>query len=92
MYGYDAIGSYDKLTYGVQGSGSELGAPILDNQFVGHNYLVKTLPEDVATVTDAAKDILNSIAERDIYTGDGVELVLVDHTGVHVRREAIRRD
>lgn len=31
VYGYDAIGSYDKLTYGVQGSGSELGAPILDN-------------------------------------------------------------
>ena len=31
VYGYDAIGSYDKLTYGVQGSGSQLGAPILDN-------------------------------------------------------------
>lgn len=31
IYGYDAIGSYDKLTYGVQGSGSQLGAPILDN-------------------------------------------------------------
>lgn len=43
VYGYDAIGSYDKLTYGVQGSGSELGAPILDNQFVGHNFLVKQL-------------------------------------------------
>ena len=47
VYGYDAIGSYDKLTYGVQGSGSELGAPILDNQFIGHNYLVKTLADDV---------------------------------------------
>ena len=22
VYGYDAVGSYDKLTYGVQGSGS----------------------------------------------------------------------
>lgn len=31
VYGYDAIGSFDKLTYGVQGSGSQLGAPILDN-------------------------------------------------------------
>lgn len=41
VYGYDAIGSYDKLSYGVQGSGSELGIPILDNQFIGHNYLVK---------------------------------------------------
>jgi 20S proteasome subunit beta 6 len=92
VYGYDAIGSYDKLTYGVQGSGSELGAPILDNQFIGHNYLVKTLADDVQQVIDSAKDIINSIAERDIYTGDGIELVLVDHTGVHVTREKVRRD
>ena len=31
VYGYDAIGSWDSLTYGVQGSGSQLGAPVLDN-------------------------------------------------------------
>lgn len=31
VYGYDAVGSYDKVTYGVQGSGVSLGAPILDN-------------------------------------------------------------
>jgi 20S proteasome subunit beta 6 len=92
VYGYDAIGSYDKLTYGVQGSGSELGAPILDNQFVGHNYLVKTLADDVQTVEDTAKDIINSIAERDIYTGDQVEIVTVDARGVTFKREAIRRD
>jgi 20S proteasome subunit beta 6 len=92
VYGYDAIGSFDKLTYGVQGSGSELGAPILDNQFVGHNFLVKTLAQDVNEVEETAKDIINSIAERDIYTGDGVEIVLVDASGVRVKREAIRRD
>ena len=41
MYGYDAIGSYDCLTYGVQGSGTEMGAPLLDNQFIGHNHIIK---------------------------------------------------
>jgi 20S proteasome subunit beta 6 len=92
VYGYDAIGSFDKLTYGVQGSGSELGAPILDNQFIGHNFLVKQLAQNVNEVEETAKDIINSIAERDIYTGDGIELVLVDATGVRVKREAIRRD
>lgn len=92
VYGYDAIGSYDKLTYGVQGSGSELGAPILDNQFYGHNYLVKRVADDVREVEETAKDIINSIAERDIYTGDGVEIVIVDPRGVTVKREAIRRD
>ena len=92
VYGYDAIGSYDKLTYGVQGSGSELGAPILDNQFVGHNFLVKKLAQNIQEVEDTAKDIINSIAERDIYTGDQVELVIIDRNGVRVKREAIRRD
>ena len=92
VYGYDAIGSYDKLTYGVQGSGSELGSPILDNQFVGHNFLVKQVAPDVRVAEDTAKDIINSIAERDIYTGDQVEIVIVDRNGVHVKREAIRRD
>jgi 20S proteasome alpha/beta subunit len=41
---------------------------------------------------ETAKDIINSIAERDIYTGDQVEIVIVDRNGVHVKREAIRRD
>ena len=43
-------------------------------------------------VEDAAKDIINSIAERDIYTGDGVEVVYIEKTGVTVKREKVRRD
>ncbi len=92
VYGYDAIGSYDKLTYGVQGSGSQLGAPILDNQFIGHNHLVKALPISLQEVEETGKDIINSIAERDIYTGDGVEIVIIDKNGVRVKREPVRRD
>ena len=92
IYGYDAIGSYDKLTYGAQGSGQKLGSPILDNQFVGHNFKVKILPESQEEVENTAKDVINSIAERDIYTGDGVEITTVDKNGVRVKREAIRRD
>lgn len=92
VFGYDAVGSYDKLTYGVQGSGSQLGAPILDNQFVGHNFMVKVLPDSQEEVEVTAKDILNSIAERDIYTGDNIEVVTVDSTGVRFKREAMRRD
>ena len=92
VYGYDAVGSYDMVTYGVQGSGSQLGAPILDNQFVGHNFKVKVLPESQQEVENTAKDIINSIAERDIYTGDFVEVVTVDTNGVRFLREPIRRD
>ena len=92
IYGYDAVGSYDTLTYGAQGSGVQLGIPILDNQFIGHNFKVKVLPESQEEVENTAKDIINSIAERDIYTGDNVELVTVDATGVKTKREPVRRD
>ena len=92
VFGYDAVGSYDKLTYGAQGSGVQLGCPILDNQFVGHNFLVKELPASQEEVENTARDIIHSIAERDIYTGDGIEMITVDKTGVRVKREPVRRD
>lgn len=92
IYGYDAIGSYSTLSYGVQGSGSEMGAPLLDNQFVGHNMMEKKLAQSEQDVEEAAKDIINSIAERDIYTGDNVELVMIKASGIKTVREPIRRD
>ena len=45
VYGYDAVGSYGSEGYGAQGSGNSMGMTVLDNQFVGHNHIVKELPE-----------------------------------------------
>ena len=53
---------------------------------------MKTLPLDLAAVEETGKDIIHSIAERDIYTGDGVEIVIVDKNGIRYKREAVRRD
>lgn len=53
---------------------------------------MKQLPVSQQEVENTAKDILNSIAERDIYTGDGIELVTVDRNGVRFSRTALRRD
>tara|TARA_B110000285_G_C14954044_1_gene528264 strand:+ start:370 stop:924 length:555 start_codon:yes stop_codon:yes gene_type:complete len=92
VYGYDAIGSYDTVSYGCQGSGQYMGAPLLDNQFVGHNHLVRKLAQSLPESVDAAKDIINSIAERDIYTGGQVEIVVVSKAGISYKREQIRRD
>jgi 20S proteasome alpha/beta subunit len=69
-----------------------MASPLLDNQFVGHNHLIKKLAENKQNAEDAAKDMINSIAERDIYTGDGVEICFVETTGVTYKKEAVRRD
>jgi 20S proteasome alpha/beta subunit len=48
--------------------------------------------QPIDEVENIAKDIINSIAERDIYTGDQVELIRIEKTGITSKREAIRRD
>jgi len=92
VMGYDAVGSFDKINYGGQGSGQSMAMTVLDSQFFGHNFLVKQVPEDQEEVEAVAKDIINGVAERDIYTGDMVEICTVDKSGVRYTREDIRRD
>lgn len=92
VYGYDAIGSYDKIIIGVQGTGKELGCPVLDNQFKGHNNLNPKLAGDRQSAEDAAKDAIHSIAERDIYTGGNVEVIMIDKNGIQTKREPVRKD
>ena len=50
------------------------------------------LPTSQQETEDTGKDIINSIAERDIYTGDQCEIVFVDAAGVRYKREPVRRD
>ena len=92
VYGYDAVGSFDTVTSGAQGSGSQLVTPVLDNQFKGHNNRDPVLPKDVNEVEKTLKDVINSAAERDIYTGDQVEMVIISKQGVRRYKEPIRRD
>lgn len=54
--------------------------------------MIKKLPTSQEEVQNTARDILNSIAERDIYTGDGVEMITVDSTGVKIQNFPLRRD
>mgnify|MGYP001588540487 FL=1 len=50
------------------------------------------LPTSLQEVEETGKDIINSIAESDIFTGDQVEVVIIDKNGIRTKREAIRRD
>ena len=92
IYGYDAIGSYDRVNCGAMGSGSELVVPILDNQVKDHNVLEPEPPTDAEHVENLLRDAMHAATERDIYTGDFLEVVTIDKDGVRVEKEQMRRD
>ncbi|KAI3437592.1 hypothetical protein D9Q98_000045 [Chlorella vulgaris] len=97
VYTYDAIGSYERVGYGVQGSGKELIQPVLDNQLKAASPLVlpqqqwlSSLPLDQAV--DLVKGAFVSAGERDIYTGDDVEILIITKDGVRVDSLGLKRD
>ena len=97
VFTYDAVGSYERTGYGCQGSGKDLMQPVLDNQLKAASPLV--LPPR-PTVTDLAledaldlvKDAFAAATERDIYTGDAAEIIIMKKDGVTREHLDLRKD
>lgn len=78
LYGYDPVGTIEDLKYDTNGTGSAYAGPLLDSIFgtVHRN----TIPFPEVSIDDAKntiKDAISSVAERDIYTGDYLELATI---------------
>mmetsp|Transcript_45654 Transcript_45654/g.105466 ORF Transcript_45654/g.105466 Transcript_45654/m.105466 type:complete len:220 (+) Transcript_45654:91-750(+) len=81
-YHYDAIGSYERVPYTTSGSGSALVMSVLDCQLAKLNQTVP-LPElTKQQVVEVCKDVLSSVGERDIFTGDSGEIFIIDAAGI----------
>lgn len=86
-YGYDAVGSYDEAPYGAQGSGNQLITPVFDN-IIARN---PNLPE--ADAVRLVLETMNGTANRDIFTGDKVEIMILRADGTFtVQEEELRSD
>lgn len=92
VYNYDAIGSVDSVAYSSQGSGQKLIQSVLDNQLLQQNQLIKKDNISKEDVINLAKDVITSTAERDIYTGDAAEILIIDKSGFHISRFELRKD
>lgn len=93
VYGYDAIGSFERLKQGAQGSGRSLVQSILDNQVSQTNQLIPT--NSAGTVDDLktiCKDAISSACERDIYTGDSATICVITSEGVRFDKMELRKD
>merc|ERR1719359_2230389 len=78
VYHYDAIGSFERVPYTTSGSGSALVMSVLDNKIQKDNQTIKGSPLSKVDIIEICRDIFSSVGERDIFTGDGAEVVLLD--------------
>eukprot|EP00243_Klebsormidium_subtile_P012678 TRINITY_DN787_c0_g1_i1.p1 TRINITY_DN787_c0_g1~~TRINITY_DN787_c0_g1_i1.p1 ORF type:complete len:238 (-),score=50.70 TRINITY_DN787_c0_g1_i1:129-842(-) len=97
VYTYDAIGSYERTGYSCQGSGQQLVMPVLDNQLKSASPLVlpavsSATPLSEAEAVDLIKDTFASAGERDIYTGDAVEIIVINRQGIRKEVLPLKKD
>lgn len=92
VYGYDAVGSFKRDEYGAMGSGQNFIMPILDN-LIGHKNRMD--PKQELTAEEAVaivKSVFITVTERDIYTGDSVEIKLITKDGISTEIFQLKKD
>merc|ERR1712139_378056 len=87
VFSYDPVGSYQRETYRACGSASAIIQPLLDNQIGYKNQSnVDPTPLTRDRARTMVRDIFAAASERDIYTGDEVEISLIDAKGIEQQR------
>ena len=92
IYSYDAIGSHDRVNCQAMGSGSQMVLPVLDCQVKDHNELNPILPDKKDDIIESLRDVMHGVCERDIYTGDNLEVCVITKEGIEITKEPLRRD
>eukprot|EP00051_Salpingoeca_urceolata_P027281 m.480796 g.480796 ORF g.480796 m.480796 type:complete len:216 (-) comp21955_c0_seq1:62-709(-) len=93
VYGYDPVGNYERESCRAAGSASSLLQPLLDNQISKKNQQnPDETPLTKERVVSLLKDVFTGAGERDIYTGDGVDICVITAEGVSHEFFPLRRD
>ncbi|XP_054712030.1 proteasome subunit beta type-1-like [Uloborus diversus] len=94
VYSYDSIGHKDTSNYVSVGSSAQLLQPLLDNQIGLKN--IDGVTEPPRFTLDKAitimKDVFISAAERDIYCGDSVYMIIIRKDGMVEEKFSLRKD
>merc|ERR1711920_887977 len=77
VYHYDAIGNFERVPYTTSGSGSSLVMGVLDCQIGQLNSQLPKEELEQQKIIELAKDVMSSVGERDIHTGDGGEIFMI---------------
>ncbi|KAJ2487482.1 Proteasome subunit beta type-6 [Coemansia sp. RSA 2050] len=93
VFSYDPVGNMERVVYLACGSASALVQPFLDNQVGGANqrgHEGEFLDRD--TARKIAIDAFTSATERDIHTGDWLDLLIIDRNGIHREKRELKHD
>jgi 20S proteasome subunit beta 6 len=92
VFTYDAVGSFERVEYAAQGSGQKLIIPLLDNLVGRKSRSDAKAPLTVSEAVELIKECFVTAGERDIYTGDAVDILVVTAAGVTSSRFELKKD
>lgn len=92
VYSFDPVGSYEREQYRAGGSAASLIQPFLDSRIGQKNQTFDKADIDLNTAISIAKDAFHGASERDIYTGDYLQLFVFTNSGVTTELIDLRRD
>ncbi|KAI9092696.1 nucleophile aminohydrolase [Phlyctochytrium arcticum] len=92
VYSYDPVGSFEKHKWNCCGSAGHLIQSFLDNQIGFNQQPANKRSLTVDEVVRITKDAFTSATERDIHTGDFLEIFVVTKEGVQKQKFELKKD
>jgi 20S proteasome subunit beta 6 len=93
IYSFDPVGSYERNKCISVGSATDLVQPFLDNQIgLKNQQNVQPHLPDRETALRIAKDAFIGATERDIHTGDYLEIFLMTKDGITIGKSDLKKD
>jgi len=92
LYGYDPVGTIEDVRYEAGGTGESLAIPVLDAVFgTMHRNTVDPPKIPIEEARNIVRDTFSSVTERDIMTGDFLEIAVLTNEGLKIEQYELPR-